>query len=142
MVRVLWLTKKPPVKAEIEAIEKIIGPHHKVEHITKHKSFASAREVIEFINRYSPDIVVPILPLSTKRWILKHRELWKNPNMIFLEPIAHDVEDTSQFNPDTDFYIGKENKAILRFDKFKILKDVVLVMEDFTWETVKESLKR
>lgn len=101
MMRILWISRHSPLKAQIDALREVFGD---VEIVQYDKHVRDADHVLELIAYYDAQEVVVVLPLSIIAHILQKGV---KPLYMRMEVIHHPCEGPSKctdFDPDRDYW--------------------------------------
>lgn len=135
--RVLWISRHKPLPAQIRYLKERIGEFDLIIHS---KPLSTARDAVHLAEVHKADYVVPVLPLS---FIMHLVEEAKNRDFVVLRADMENLHNCSvvpcpMFDAGRDTIVetrdvstGKTFYRHFRFRGFKVLKDVVLVEEDF-----------
>ena len=139
-VRVAWVSRHPPLKAEIERLKKMFG---NVEIVQIRDTFKDAGEVFERVKEAGAEISVVVLPMSMLAQYLplarkEGIDVWIAKMIGFGE-----VEGTPKdFNPVSDVLLpmhGSSKSRWMRFDNFERVKEVRVITEPVYIEEMKKA---
>lgn len=134
---VLWVSRHTPLKAQIEELKRKIPDIMLVQVSLK---IPSAEYLYYNIKAIKAKYVVPILPLSFLRRLLKLAGndiiiLWPIMRELHVKPFGE--EPCSEYDTERDIIAegydkyGVKIQRHYRFQKFSILKDIKLILEEF-----------
>ena len=129
---VAWVSRHMPLEAQLEELNRILGP---VKVVQISKTFRDAREVFEDIVRVGASVAVVVLPLSMLAQLLPLAQqadidVW----MAKMEGLheCEGPEKCSEFDPRTDVWLpmrGSTKGRHMRFSHFERVKEVKVVTE-------------
>lgn len=135
---VLWLSRHPPLKKQVEVLRLKIPDVEIVEH---REPLSTADEAVKLIEKYGAQYVIPVLPLSFVVRLVEESKkknftvLWTEMELIHNcteGPACPEYDDSTDSLVRTkDLRTGEEFYRHYRFKKFKVLKDIKFEMEDF-----------
>ena len=129
MVVVAWVSRHPPLEAQVQELKRRLGD---VKIVQVSKTFASARDVVREVKAVGAKYAVLVLPLSMIAEVIKEREVaWLWAEMEGLHECV--LNKCDEFNPETDVWLplrGSDKGRHMRFKGFKRIKEVRLVLED------------
>jgi len=126
MVKVAWVSRHPPLKAQLETLKEKLGS---VEVVQINKTFADYRNVLSAVKEIGAKYAVVVLPLSMIALLVEDR------SVVWLYSVMLPVHENCQgsgcplFSPDTDVLMPPNRH--LRFYEFKRIKDVRMILEDW-----------
>lgn len=130
MIKVLWVSRHPPLPAQIKALEALYGSGTIT--FKDNKPFSNAQEIIQRFEQGHFDEMVVVAPLSviaqlTQRGITP---LWAEMNEV------HD----EKFKEDSDVLIqeGRPTQRHMRFQRFRMVKRVALEFDELFDRMTKE----
>jgi len=129
---VLWVSRHPPIKAQIETLKKKLGS---IKVLQVSGLIPSAEFVAELVKKFNAQYVVPVLPLS---FIARLSELarkngftllWAEMEMV--KQMNSEPKPNVDYNPENEVFIkGYEGTyKIMRFKQFHVIKAVKLELE-------------
>jgi len=124
---VLWVSRHTPLPSQIRFLRNYFGD---IKLVQISGVIPTAEHLIPYIERYKPKVVVPVLPLSfiarlcdlAKRY--RFTLLWAKMNLLHNDR----DEPCEEFDPETDVIVAPNRH--FRFECFKIIREVKLVLED------------
>ena len=124
-MRALWCSRHKPLLAQI----KVLGDRGVTLIIPNKTFFTDADEVIQLAKAFNCQIIIPVLPLSV---IAKICEAAERENLTVLYPLMEELNNTVDFNEETDVKLNVAGKTkVARFKFFKRVRGVKLVLEDW-----------
>ena len=133
-INVLWVSRHPPINAQIEALENKLGG---INLFQLAGTVPNAEYVMEMAKKTHAEVIVPVLPLSM---IARLAELCRKENIVLLwaemeqvKLLNHEPKPEKDYDPNTEVWIkGYENTwKVMRFKGFKKIKQVKLELEDW-----------
>ena len=129
MVRVAWVSRHQPLKAQVEELHRLLG---NVEIVHVDRTFRDAGEVYREVKRSNCTHAVVVLPLSMIAHLVKHDDvIWLWAEMEALHQCVLDY--CNEYNPDTDVWLPLRNSTKgrhMRFKKFWRIREVRMVLEE------------
>ena len=138
MVVVLWLSRHPPLKVQLETLKAKLG---NVELKIYNKPLGTVEEATKLVEQYKAKYVVPVLPLS---FIARLVEESKKKDFVVLwaeMELLHNCKEgvkCKDYDPNQDSIVktkdmqtGEEFFRHYRFRGFKILKAIKFETEEF-----------
>jgi len=132
-VKILWLSKHPPLEAQISFLEQKLGNISLI--ITK-GPFSTVDSVLKLVKTYKPQYVLPVLPLSFVVRLLEesHKRgfkiLWSQMELLHIDSSP----TCPQFNKKTDVLVETRDlntkKKFWRHFRFK----EILVLKQIKFE--------
>lgn len=126
MHKVCWVSRHPPLKAQIDELKRIFGKDTEIEQINK--TFRDAKEVIEDVKKAGCDVAVVVAPLSMIAELLKDKDIkWIRAEMEALHMCRMPCEE---FDESRDVWLpvaGEEEGRHMRFKEFRELVEVKVV---------------
>ncbi len=134
-VRILWLSRHEPIAVQFDFLRKKLGD---LEIITEKGPFSTVQQVMQIVNKYKPDYILPVLPLSFTVRLLEeakkrgYKVLWSE--MILLH--EDDSPNCPEFDPYTDVMVETKDVRTkrrfwrhFRFKEIKVLKGIKFEFE-------------
>lgn len=130
-VRVAWVSRHPPLPAQLERLRRVFGEGVEVVQISR--TFATAEEVAEAVRAAGARAAVVVLPLSMIARLLEAgRDIaWLWAEMSALHE-CYGPGACPEFNPETDVWLplhGSQKGRHMRFNRFMRIKAVKLELE-------------
>ena len=137
MVVVLWISRHKPLKSQIRYLRNKLGYFELIIH---DKPLSTASDAVKLAKQYNADYVVPVLPLT---FIMHLVHEAKKQNFTVLRANMENIHNCKvypcpEYNSYTDtimqskdFNTGQVIYRHFRFKNFKIIKDIVVVEEDW-----------
>lgn len=126
-----WVSRHKPLPAQIRELRRIFGD---VEIIQISRTFRDAGDVYEDVKASGAEYAVVVLPLSMIARLVQYPGVdWLWAQMRALHECLGPGR-CAEFNPDSDAWLplhGSEKGRHMRFETFKKIQRVVLVLEDF-----------
>lgn len=130
-VTVAWVSRHLPLMEQIRVLKEKLGEDTTI--VPLPKTYKSTDEILKDIEEVNAKYAVLVLPLSMIAQLVKHKHitwLWAEMEALHI----CDLKECKDFNQDTDTWIALHGETVgrhLRFRRFKIIKEVKLVLEDF-----------
>jgi len=129
LVRVAWISRHQPLKAQVEELRRLFGD---VEIVHINETFRDAKEVYREVKRSNCTHAVVVLPLSMIAHLVKHDDvIWLWAEMEALHQCVLDY--CNEYNPDTDVWLPLRNSTKgrhMRFKRFWRIREVRMVLEE------------
>jgi len=129
--KVAWVSRHPPVSAQIDALNKKLGP---VSIYMVSETFRDAEEVLKEVRKAGAKYAVVVLPLSMIARLVNNKDItWLWAEMTPVHTYSCPGSDRcSQFDPFKDVVLESANfNRHLRFERFKVIEDVRMVLSDW-----------
>jgi len=127
---VAWVSRHPPLRAQVEYIKRKLGNDINIVQISK--TFTDVKDVYESVISIGADVAVVVLPLSMILHLVSNYKdvIWL---MAEMEPVHDNCKGVNCpfFDPDTDVILPGVTIRHLRFKKFYRVKDIRIVKEDW-----------
>jgi len=133
-INVLWVSRHPPINAQIEALESKLGG---INLYQLSGTIPNVEYVMEVAKKTHAEVIVAVLPLAMIAWLAK---LCEKENITLLgaemeqvKLLNHEPKAGEDYNPHAEVWIkGYENTwKVMRFKGFKKIKQVKLELEDW-----------
>jgi len=137
MKRVLWISRHKPLPAQIKYLEQKLG---EFELLIWSKPLSTAKDAIELALKHSADYVIPVLPLSFIQYLVMEAKKYgitvlkadmQNLHNCEVQPCPEYDPKTDTIMESRDMNTGQKIYRHFRFRGFKILKDIIIVEEDW-----------
>jgi len=134
---ILWISRHKPLPAQLDVLWDKLGDY---ELITHEKPLSTAEDAVKLAREVGADYVIPVLPMS---FIVRLVEVSKKERFKVLRAEMENIHNCTDYPcPDyneymdtimesRDFNTGQRIYRHFRFKKFVILKDILIVTEDF-----------
>ena len=133
---ILWVGKHSPLLSQIRYLENKIGP---IKIVAISGMVTDAETVLKAAEANNVAYIIPILPMSFIAKLIKMARgkyvfLWADMKLIHKRNVGEisNPYECELYNPETDIIIFSPNVIRhLRFQRFRIIKEVRLVLEPF-----------
>jgi len=134
-LRVLWISRHEPLRAQLRALEEKLGEYELVQHS---EPLGTAEDAIKLAREHRADFIVPVLPMTFIMHLVSEAKKYgftvlraemQNLHNCSQQPCPEYNDETDTIMVSRDLNTGETIYRHFRFEKFVVLKEIKLVTE-------------